>query len=118
MSIGHNIRMYRERLGMSQEELARKLGYRDRSTIAKIESNVNDITQSKIVAIAAALQVTPAELMGWGQTSTPTPEEPQHINIIKIAGRDGSFRERRLTDAQLAALNSLLDQLPDASDDL
>lgn len=65
MSLGQNIRLYRERLGMSQEELAKKLGYKDRSTIAKIEGNVNDLTQSKIVAIAEALQTTPAALMGW-----------------------------------------------------
>nr|DAE89216.1 MAG TPA: hypothetical protein [Caudoviricetes sp.] len=65
MSLGQNIRLYRERLGISQEELAKKLGYKDRSTIAKIENNVNDITQSKIIAIAEALQTTPATLMGW-----------------------------------------------------
>jgi len=75
MSLGQNIRLYRERLGMSQEELAKKLGYKDRSTIAKIESNVNDLTQSKIVAIAEALQTTPAALMGWeadNSTALPT----------------------------------------------
>ena len=70
MSLGQNIRLYREKLGMSQEELAKKLGYKDRSTIAKIESNVNDITQSKIVAIAAALQTSPAALMGWEAEQT------------------------------------------------
>lgn len=70
MSLGQNIRMYRERLGLSQEELAKRLGYKDRSTIAKIESNVNDITQSKIVAIAAALETTPAALMGWEAPNT------------------------------------------------
>ena len=67
MSLGQNIRIYRENLGMTQEDLARKLGYKDRSTIAKIESDVNDITQSKIVAIAEALGTTPAALMGWDQ---------------------------------------------------
>ena len=72
MSLGQNIRLYREKLGMSQEELAKKLGYKDRSTIAKIENNVNDITQSKIVAIAEALQTTPAALMGWDRKPGPT----------------------------------------------
>lgn len=65
MSLGQNIRIYREKLGLSQTELAKKLGYKDRSTIAKIESDVNDLTQSKIVAIADALETTPAALMGW-----------------------------------------------------
>lgn len=65
MSLGQNIRIYREKLGLSQTELAKKLGYKDRSTIAKIESDVNDLTQSKIVAIADALETSPAALMGW-----------------------------------------------------
>lgn len=79
MSLGQNIRFYRERMGWSQEELAKRLGYKDRSTIAKIESNVNDITQSKIVAIAEVLQTTPAALMGWGPTMPTIPD-----NIIPM----------------------------------
>lgn len=39
-------------------------------------------------------------------------------NVIKIAGRDGSYKERTLTDEQLSALTAILDQMPDASDDL
>ena len=74
MSLGQNIRLYRERLGMSQEDLAKQLGYKDRSTIAKIESNVNDITQSKIVAIAKVLQTTPASLMGWESNGDTYPD--------------------------------------------
>ena len=59
------IRERREALKLSQAELAERLGYSDRSTIAKIEKGVNDITQSKISAFAEALATTPAYLMGW-----------------------------------------------------
>ena len=45
-------------------------------------------------------------------------ETIENCNIIKIAGRDGSYEERRLTDEQLAALKAILAQMPDASDDL
>ena len=79
MSLGQNIRMYRERLGLSQDELAKRLGYKDRSTIAKIENNVNDITQSKIKAIADVLQTTPAALMGWESSATSLPN-----NIVPL----------------------------------
>lgn len=48
----------------------------------------------------------------------PSTEEQQGRNVIKIAGRNGVYRERILSDSQLAALESILDQLPDASDDL
>lgn len=39
-------------------------------------------------------------------------------NLIRIAARDGSYQERRLSDQQLAALVAILDQMPDVPDDL
>lgn len=72
MSLGQNIRLYREKLGISQQDLAQKLGYKDRSTIAKIENDTNDLTQSKIAAIAKVLGTTPASLMGWDKENQPT----------------------------------------------
>ena len=45
MTLGDRIRLRREELRMSQEELATRLGYKSRSTIAKIESGENDLTQ-------------------------------------------------------------------------
>ena len=68
MILGKKIKECRERLGMSQEELANKLGYKSRSTINKIELGKNDITQHKIVAFAKALETTPAYLMGWEES--------------------------------------------------
>lgn len=64
MSLYKRIRLRREELGLSQEELAGLLGYKSRSTIAKIEKGENDITQSKIESFAKALQTTPGFLMG------------------------------------------------------
>ena len=60
MELYKRIKARREELGMSQEELATKLGYKSRSTINKIEMGKNDITQSKIIAFANALQTTPS----------------------------------------------------------
>ena len=65
MKLYENIRLRREELGMSQQELADKLGYTSRSTITKIESGENDLTQSKIEAFAKALKISPIELMGY-----------------------------------------------------
>ena len=44
MSIGANIKKRRYELRMSQQELADAMGYKTRSTIAKIESGENDIS--------------------------------------------------------------------------
>jgi transcriptional regulator with XRE-family HTH domain len=59
---------------MSQAELAKKLGYTNRSTISKIESGENDVTQSTLEKIAKALRTTPAYLLG-GETTQAEDDE-------------------------------------------
>ena len=63
--IGKRIRMRREAVGLTQEGLAEKLGYKNKTSITKIENGTNDIPQSKVVEIAKALDTTVAYLMGW-----------------------------------------------------
>lgn len=60
-----NIKKRRLELKLSQEELANKVGYKDRTSIAKIETGKIDLPQSKIIDFADALGVTPSYLMGW-----------------------------------------------------
>ena len=67
-----NIRRYRKELKLSQEELAKRTGYTDRSSIAKIEKGMVDLPQSKILLFAEALNVTPSELMGDVDYDVPT----------------------------------------------
>ncbi|WP_337485523.1 helix-turn-helix transcriptional regulator [Phascolarctobacterium succinatutens] len=81
MTLYDRIRARREELNMSQEELAKRLGYKSRSTIAKIESGENDITQSKIVAFAKALGLKPSYLMGLKAAPAPpslSPSKKKH----------------------------------------
>lgn len=65
MTIGERIKERREALGMTQQELADRLGYKSRSTINKIEMNGRNLKQSKIKAFADVLQTTPGYIMGW-----------------------------------------------------
>ena len=83
MELYKKIKARREELGMSQEELATKLGYKSRSTINKIEMGKNDITQSKIKAFAEALQTTPGYLMGY-DTASSDGVEPYNPKMHKI----------------------------------
>ncbi len=62
------IKKLREKNGLSQAELASIVGYKDRSSIAKIEAGLVDLTKSKIASFADALHVSPAELMGIEDT--------------------------------------------------
>ena len=77
-TVGENILYMRKRLGMTQEELATRMGYKSKSTINKIELGINDIPQSKIVKFADVLGTTPAHLMGWNDDAEEklSPEEP------------------------------------------
>lgn len=64
MKLYENIRNRRIELDMSQDELARRLGYTSRSMICKVESGRVDLPSSKIVEFAKALQTEPEYLMG------------------------------------------------------
>ena len=63
MTIGQRVKIRREELGMSQEELATKVGYKSKSSINKIELGFRVLTQSKIKVIADALETTPSYIM-------------------------------------------------------
>lgn len=60
-----NIKDRRLQLGLTQSELAAKLGYSDKTIISKIENGMVDMTQSRIIKFAEALKTTPSHLMGW-----------------------------------------------------
>lgn len=112
-AIGRNIRAIREQRGITQEELAHKLGYKSKSSIAKIELGENDIPASKLRTFADALRVHVYKIMGLEESTIPTPS----CNTVMFTGRDGSCDERVLTDKQFAALKAVADQFPDADND-
>ena len=81
MTLGDKIRIRREEAGLSQDELAHKLGYKSRSTIAKLESGVNDLTQSKLKAFADALNTTVADLLDWDDPNEKSNnEKPYYLD--------------------------------------
>lgn len=58
------LHLRRKELGLSQEELAQRMGYRSKSSITKLEKGINDLPQSKVEELAQALETTPAALLG------------------------------------------------------
>lgn len=67
MTIGERIRFMRIEKGWTQDELAKKMGYTNRSTIWCIETGRNDVTSSTVVKFAEVFGVSPSEIMGWGK---------------------------------------------------
>ena len=102
MSVGANIRKRRFELKMSQQELAEAMGYKTRSTIAKIESGENDVSQKKLQRFALVLDTTVEALVaGAADTEQETPfitpleDEDRHRNavIILAAGKSGRNKQ-------------------------
>ena len=46
------LHLRRKELGLSQEELAQRMGYRSKSSITKLEKGINDLPQSKVEELA------------------------------------------------------------------
>lgn len=88
MTLYENIKARRLALKLSQEDLARKLGYKSTSTIAKIEAGKIDIPQSKIKAFADALNTTPGDLMGWYDESASYNNEEKTSNASKVLKKE------------------------------
>lgn len=69
--IGQRIKQVREALGMTQAELARRMGYSARSTINRIENGSQAFPMKKLDKFAQVLDVTPAYLAGFTQEDIP-----------------------------------------------
>lgn len=84
MDISERIKKRREELGMTQDELARAVGYKGRSSINKIEVNAQHLPQRKIYDIAKALKTTPSYIMGWEDEEVANMTARQEETISKF----------------------------------
>ena len=64
MNLGENIQLRRIELGLTQAELAKRLGLKSKASISSIEKNKEDLTVTRLIKIAEALETTPTHLMG------------------------------------------------------
>lgn len=85
MNVGEKIRQKRIEKNMSQDELAKKVGYKSRSSIQKIEAS-RDLPLRKVKKMADALETTPSYLMGW--EDTPSGHSPATVVEVE-AGPSG-----------------------------
>ena len=64
MMINERIKERRKYLNMSQEELAKKVGYKDKTAINKIELGINGLSCDKLLIFANCLKTSQSYLLG------------------------------------------------------
>ncbi len=82
--ISNKVKKRRLSLGLSQEDLAKKLGYKSKTTINKIESGVNDIPRKKIKDFAVALETTPEYFLDYNNTLSSTSPTRDDSHVVEI----------------------------------
>ena len=76
MTTGQRIKQRRIELGLTQEELAKRLGNKTRASVCTVEKDKEDLTTTRIRQYAEALETTPSYIMGW----VDSPEVPHDIS--------------------------------------
>lgn len=75
MTTADRIKFAREKIGMSQEELAKKLGLKSRSSIARIEKSGDDVTLKDVERLSDILGCSIPYLMGWEDEENSSEQE-------------------------------------------
>ena len=83
MTVADRIKKRRMELGLSQEELANRANYKDKTSICHLEHLGNEITMKQVKRLAPALECTQAYLMGW-EEQEPEPAK-NDIQALKDA---------------------------------
>ena len=81
MTIGERIKHRRIELGLSQDELSRKMGYKTRNAIYQFEQKDN-MKLSLVEKFAKALDTTPSYLMGWDKI--PKTATGHGFNVVEV----------------------------------
>ena len=63
--VGKRIRQRRKELGLSQEELAARMGFKSKQSVSNVEIGRDNLTTDRVTAFAKALDCSESYLMGW-----------------------------------------------------
>ena len=80
LELYQNIKKYRLANDWSQSELARRVGYADKSMISRIENGKVDLQLNQIKAFADVFGITASELMGSDGIDTNSDDVQQNVH--------------------------------------
>lgn len=99
-TIGERIKRIRIAKGLTQDDLAKLMGYSNRSTINKIESGVHNVDHEKILKFAYMLKVPAGYLL--------TGEKNYKTNRMILTTIDDSVLSCELTEEQMKIAEDLM----------
>lgn len=116
MNIGDRIKEKRLELGMTQEELAEKVGFKTRASVSRLEGGDRNIPISKLKKLAEVLDTTIGYLMGMEDNAgTITTNIGDHnitnANTNSFNGNPGAMREAIEFIDKDSALHKITDLL-------
>jgi transcriptional regulator with XRE-family HTH domain len=100
MVVGRRIKERRKELGMSADELGKRLG-KDRSTIYRYEKgDIENMPLDILEPIAKALRTTPQYLMGWEEAiqKDPVGTAERHFEILMDEDISDIFDDFKILD--------------------
>jgi repressor LexA len=103
------VKQLRKEKGMTQEELATKLGYKSKSSVTHIE-NGRDIPRSMVVQLADILETTPSFLMGWSEQKENAPIINDRSAVIERINSLSDEQFEKLHDKLEGYLDGLMEE--------
>ena len=107
MDLGDRIKARRLELGLSQLELAHRMGLKSKSTICKVETGDDNLTTVSIQRFADALSCSPLELMGM--TEEGKQDEYEEIRLQGKQDAELLLKFHRLTPEAQSIILSTID---------
>ena len=112
MTIGERVKFRRKQLGLTQEELAKRLGNTSRASICTVEKDREDLTTTRIAKLAQALDTSPSFLMGWVEDPNP------HYNPRELDNMYTDIEDDEYTSEETQKAIRLYEEYQNAPDDV
>lgn len=88
--------------------------------VSRALSGTNEFKRAviRMICTRTESELEALEKMLWQIVENMETAEKKPLHVIKIAGRDGSYEERTLTDDEMTELMAKIDALPDVPENL
>ncbi len=119
MTVGQRVKKLRIEKHLTQSELAEKLGYKSKTSVAHIE-NGRDIPRSMVVTLSNVLNTTPAYLMGWEDEKVALKTETSSDKKLELTENEKAIVDifKNLTETQQGELIGRAKAMAESNEDL